>query len=109
MKEAACAAPIRDLGSLRVQIDEIDARLVELMAERLRVARMTAPAKEAEGVGMVDLVREAEVVRRAAERARARGVDSEGVRDVFWRLIGMSRNVLLASSTGDGGEDTWSP
>jgi chorismate mutase len=42
-------------------------------------------------VEKLDLAWEAEVVRRAAERARETGLEPEMMRDVFWRLIGLSR------------------
>ena len=40
-----------------------------------------------------DPVREARVVRRAAERAREAGVDEELVRDVIWRIMASARDA----------------
>jgi chorismate mutase len=47
--------------------------------------------KLALGRPVLDPAQEARVVRRAAERARALGVDEELARDVIWRIIASAR------------------
>jgi chorismate mutase len=79
------------LRSLRDRIDDLDQQILELMAHRFSFARETLSVKENHGLGPVDTRREAEVVRRAAARARERGLESELVRDIFWRLIELSK------------------
>jgi chorismate mutase len=81
-----------DLDRLREQIDEVDDRLVELMAERARLAGQAAGHKLASGMQLLDPAREAAVVRRVAGLARSAGLNAEIVRDIFWRLIGLSRD-----------------
>ncbi len=90
-RQRKAAEPPVALESLRKRIDEIDEGLVDLIAARLRVAQEAAAVKEAHGLGLVDLAREAQVVRRAAQQAREKGLEPEVLRDVFWRLIGLSR------------------
>ncbi len=46
---------------------------------------------------MQDLAREAEVIRQASTRARDIGLDTEVVRDVFWRLIDLSHRTRAAT------------
>jgi chorismate mutase len=79
------------LSELRDAIDEIDARLVELMAERVRLADATLGAKQRLGLLASDVRREASVVARGARLARDRDLDPELVRDIFSRLIELSR------------------
>lgn len=88
------------LVSLRSRIDQVDEDLVNLMAIRQRWATEALSVKEALGVPLVDLAREAAVVRRASSLARELGLDPEAARDVFWRLIGLSRAHHSAGGRG---------
>lgn len=89
--DAMEAAPT--LEGLRGEIERLDAMLVQLVAQRVQAARSAGRAKRAAGLPAVDPAREAGVVRRAAGLARSAGLPEEDVRDVFWRLIAMSRRV----------------
>lgn len=80
-----------ELERLRSRIDDIDAGLIDLIATRLELTREAVAVKEANGLPREDLAREAAEVRRASTLARRRGVEPEVARDVFWRLIGLSR------------------
>lgn len=79
------------LSALRREIAERDVELVEVLARRLELARAIGELKRELGTPIMDPAREAEVVRRAAERARQRGVDPELVRDVIWRIMDQAR------------------
>lgn len=87
------AASGPDLVRVRDAIERIDLELTRLMAERVQLARQAGEAKRAVGTFTLDPEREAAVVRHAAERGRAAGLDEEAVRAVFWQLIGMSRRA----------------
>lgn len=91
-----------ELERLRSRIDEIDAGLIDLIATRLEVAREAVAVKEAAGLPREDLAREAAEVRRASALARTRGVEPELARDVFWRLIGLSRWAIAQRGEGPG-------
>jgi chorismate mutase len=80
-----------ELERLRARIDEIDAGLIDLIATRVEVSKEAVGVVSAAGLPLEDLAREAAEVRRASALARTRGVEPEVVRDVFWRLIGLSR------------------
>ena len=82
--------PTPALEDLRARIDEIDAGLMDLIAARLELAREAVAVKLAAGLPREDLARDAAVVRRASALARARGVEPEAARDLFWRLLGLS-------------------
>lgn len=76
-----------ELVRLRTEIDDVDDRLVELIASRLHLALATKQIKEKYGLEVRDTNREAAVVRKATERARAANLETETVRAIFWRLI----------------------
>lgn len=92
----------KDLVQVRSEIDALDEGIVELIARRLELAREAARVKAAMGVEGSDPAREAAVVRRAATVADRKGVDAEGVRQLFWNLIGLSRRSQEALSHGPG-------
>ena len=85
--------PAESLAALRDDIERVDARLVALIAERVRLARAVGDAKRALGRPTIDPAREAAVVRHAGELARDAGLDEGEVREVFWRLIALSRRA----------------
>lgn len=90
---------LEDLDDVRAAIDEIDDELVTLIHERMLLARAAACAKRVSGRPMRDTRREAEVVRRAAGRARALGVDDSSVRAIFWHLIELSHRSVAAEGS----------
>jgi chorismate mutase len=84
-----------DLVRLRADIERIDRALVDLIRERVRAARSTAAAKRAAGLPTLDPPQEAAVIRRAAALARDAGLPAEDVRDVFWKVVALTRAAEL--------------
>ena len=82
-----------ELGQLRHDIEAIDRKLVELLAERLELGRRTGEIKREAGRPILDAAREAEVIRRAVTAARELGVPQEATREIFWHIVGMSRGL----------------
>ncbi|MGH7476537.1 MAG: chorismate mutase [Longimicrobiales bacterium] len=82
-----------EITRLREAVERIDAELIERIAERVRLAREIGRRKHAAGQPTLDPAREAAVVRRAGELARQAELDEEAVREVFWRIIGLSRDA----------------
>jgi chorismate mutase len=93
--------PRSELAQLRGEIEEVDHRIVSLIALRCRLAEAAGERKRAAGLAMVDPAQEAVVVRRAAARARAEDIDEEGVRQLFWCLIGLSHAIQQRRRPGD--------
>lgn len=81
------------LDGLRRRIIEVDEQLIRLIGERKALVLEVGSRKEELGLPVMDPGREAEVVRRAAARARDLGVDEEMARDVVWRIIAAARAV----------------
>ncbi len=84
-----------ELARLRAEIERIDRALIALIRERVITARSTAAAKRAAGIPTLDPPQEAEVIRRAAALARDAGLPAEDVRDVFWKLVALTRAAEL--------------
>ncbi|HJQ20503.1 MAG TPA: chorismate mutase [Gemmatimonadaceae bacterium] len=83
-----------ELGKLREQIEAVDHQLIQLIAERVALARQVGVAKRATGMATLDHVREAAVVRRAVTIARDAGLTCDDeIRQIFWQLIGLSRRA----------------
>ena len=81
------------LEELRERLEVLDGQLIELVGLRRTLVLEVGRVKEGLGRPVLDPVREARVVRRAAERARAAGVDEELVRDVIWRIMASAREA----------------
>jgi len=75
------------LDDLRRRLDEIDAALIGLVAERLDVARRVAKRKARAGDRLFHRDREEAVVAARRDAGAALGLDPELVEDLFRRLI----------------------
>ena len=85
--------PLAELTQCRAEIEQIDRQLVELLATRMALGRRTATIKRAAGLPILDPQREAEVIRRAVTTARVHDLPVEGVREMFWQIVGLSRRA----------------
>jgi chorismate mutase len=84
-----------ELETLRQEIEGVDDRLIALLGERVQLARRVGVAKRGAGLPTLDPRREAAVVRRAGEQARAAGLQDEDVRYIFWHVIGLCRRAQM--------------
>jgi chorismate mutase len=83
------------MQELRAQVEAIDAQLVELIAARQAAVREIGAFKREQGKPVLDPEREAQVLRRVAELARAAGLEEEELRDVWRKLLAMARRVQM--------------
>ena len=68
--------------------------MIELIADRVRLAREVGTEKRAAGLPTLDPKREAAVVRRAVVLAREAGLEfDDEIRQIFGQLIGLSRRA----------------
>ena len=84
---------LAELAKCRSEIEELDRRLVALLAERVALGKRTATLKKEAGLPILDPQREAEVIRRAVGTAREHDLPVEAVREVFWHVVGLSRRA----------------
>lgn len=85
--------PIAALAGCRDAIEDLDRRIIALIAERTAIGRRTTALKRAAGLPILDPQREAAVIRRAVDMARTEGLDGEVIREIFWRVVGISRRA----------------
>lgn len=79
------------LDELRARISRLDDDLIRLIGRRRNLVLEVGKLKGQLGRPVLDPRREAQVVRKAAARARELGVDEEMTRDVIWRIIASAR------------------
>jgi chorismate mutase len=84
------------LQNLRGEIERLDRAILELLAERVALARRVGEAKRVAAIPVLDPAREAAVVRRAGSLARELDLDEEATRYIYWHVIGMARRAQLA-------------
>lgn len=88
----ASVTPEPELEALRSKIDDLDARILELVAQRVGVVLQIAEHKLSLGLAAYDPEREARLINRLCE-LRPPPLDAETVRRVFERLIDESRRL----------------
>ena len=90
-EEAGTELTTHRLETFRERIDEIDARIVQAIADRLAVAREIGGVKRAAGLPVVNADREAVVIAQFVEKARAQGIPEATARVVIQSLIAAAR------------------
>ena len=78
---------VPDLDDIRRRIDDVDQRLVILLAERARLVEGVVHYKRAHHMGVVDRAREDRMLARIAELAKAEGLDPRVAQQVLRTII----------------------
>jgi chorismate mutase len=81
-----------ELAALRRSIDDLDQRILELVAERVRVVLSVGEYKRKNALPVYDPERERAMLDRLCARAPA-PLDADTVRRIFERLIDESRRI----------------
>lgn len=87
------AAQATDLAQLRKQIDQVDARIVALVGERLAIVKQVGRLKQAQATEVQDPKRETELYLRMHQLSIEHQVPLEVVAHLFDYLMGESRKV----------------
>jgi chorismate mutase len=82
-----------DIKKLREKIDAIDKEILDLLKERFALLPEVAEYKKENDLPIKDDAREREVINRAVERGKTRGLSSEFVRTLFEEIIEESRSI----------------
>ncbi|HVA04530.1 MAG TPA: chorismate mutase [Acidimicrobiales bacterium] len=75
------------LTDIRARLDDVDARLVDLLAERTGLVREVIDFKRAQSMGVVDRGREDDMLQRTSDLASERGLDPRIARQVLRAVI----------------------
>ena len=81
-----------DIGALRQAIDEVDEKIMELINQRLSLAKQVGDFKKQGGIQITDSDREKEIMNRLLEKNNGPMSDN-GLRNIFGAIIAEGRNV----------------
>jgi chorismate mutase len=85
-----------ELERLRADIGRLDEALIQLLVERVRMARQAGSIKREEGLPITDRSQEAAVIQRAAALARDHGMSPDEVGRIFQEIIVLTRQAQHA-------------
>jgi hypothetical protein len=83
----------KKLELLRQKIDQIDKKLVNLLAQRLDMAKDISKLKKKSGKKVLDEAREQKIIEQARERARKKGLDPTFVESLMRLTIAQSVGI----------------
>lgn len=81
----------QELALCRDEIASIDREIIALLRKRVDLGLRTGVLKREMGLPILDPTREAAVIRTVVEGARAESLPDEPIREIFWRILGLSR------------------
>ena len=84
--------PKADINMLRQAINEIDEKILDLINQRLSVAKQIGEFKKQAGVQIKDSGREEEILNRLLAKNNG-PVGADGLRNIFEAIIAECRNV----------------
>jgi chorismate mutase len=87
--------PKADIGVLRQAIDEIDETILDLINQRLSVAKQIGDFKKQVGIQITDSEREKEILNRLLEKNKG-PLGADGLRNIFEAIIAEGRTVQVA-------------
>jgi len=98
-------APSSNLADLRVRIDQLDAALIAIVAERLAVCREVAAVKEGTGTAVIQPNRVRDVVTSRRQQAIEAGVDADFAEQLFRVLLTETHRIEVAGHRPDPAPD----
>ncbi len=81
------------LDNLREKIDELDSRLIKLIAERIAITRDIGKEKEEAGIPIEDKAREQMVLERVRNLARDENLNPEDIAGIYRQVFTISKEV----------------
>lgn len=82
-----------NLNGLRKQVDDIDSRLVSLLAERLEISKQIGKEKKKNSMPIVDRSRDEQVLNSIKQIAYKKGVNPQDAEHIYRMIIRASKNV----------------
>lgn len=84
--------PKTDIGVLRKSINLIDKQILDLINERLSLAKQIGDLKKQSGIQILDSSREKEILERLLEQNNG-PMGAEGLKNIFSAIMAEGRNV----------------
>ena len=91
----------RDLPELREKIDQIDAAIVALLAQRMEVCREVAEVKAGTATAVIQPQRVREVLTTRRQWAINSGVDADFAEQVFRTVLSETHRIEVAHERGE--------
>jgi len=93
------------LEDLRRNIDETDAQIVKLIAERIRNAEKIGKEKRKQGKQIEDVEREQRVLEHVRSIAQEENISQEGIESIYRHIVNVSKSVegMLVAFQGEIG------
>jgi chorismate mutase/prephenate dehydratase len=82
-----------NLNSLRSQVDGIDARIISLLGERMKLSRKIGAEKKAGGKPIVDRSRDRQVLEKVKTLAAKEGIGEQDIEHIYNMIIRASKSV----------------
>ena len=79
------------LEDLRRKIDEADTKIVQLIAERIRIAQEIGKEKKRQRTQIEDIEREREVLENVRRIAREKNLNQEEIEDIYKQIVTVSK------------------
>lgn len=84
---------LENIATLRKNIDEVDAKLVLLLKDRIELCKRIGAVKRENGIAVRDLQREDEVYLNVMGKALELGLDPQKIAEIFKEIIALSVSV----------------
>ena len=91
----------RDLPQLREKIDQIDAAIVALLAQRMEVCREVAEVKAGSSTAVIQPQRVREVLTTRRQWAINSGVDADFAEQLFRIVLSETHRIEVARNSND--------
>ena len=99
------STPGPDLAALRSRIDQLDAALIAIVAERLAVCREVAEVKQGTDTPVIQPARVRDVVTSRRQQAIEAGVDADFAEQLFRVLLTETHRIEVAGHRPDPAPD----
>ena len=88
------------LDELRRKIDEVDSKIVRLLAERIRIVQEIGEGKKKKCRQIEDKQREAIVLEHVRSIAREENLKQEDIEAIYQQILTISKNNLFGINRG---------
>ena len=86
----------KKINSLRKDIDELDDQMIDLVVQRLAIAKEIGDIKETNGIEVIDPYRESQIINRFAEKL-AGTLEKKDITAIFEPIYSISKRLQKKS------------
>ena len=85
-----------NINSLRKKIDELDDQMIDLVVQRLAIAKEIGDIKETNGIEVIDPYRESQIINRITEKL-AGTLEKKDITAIFEPIYSISKRLQKKS------------